>query len=171
VRPLSCACCLLWGLTYVQAASTFWWKWYLWKYLCQVNLLTRCSTRYSTPFAWGSCTLSMWTEEHISLRVVKVTSVDLEALAFILHLLSQHWIIRRLVCSSCEAMAGSLSMTITEVSSAKVAVVESGEVVRSEVYKRYRSGPRTLPWGVPAFTRESSMYSFSTLTRKYLLCR
>jgi hypothetical protein len=40
----------------------------------------------------------------------------------------------------------------TEASSAKVAVVVSGEVGRSAVYRRYRRGTRTLPWGTPAFT-------------------
>jgi hypothetical protein len=68
-------------------------------------------------------------------------------------------------------------MAITVVSFARVAVVDSDEVGRSAVHS---SGPRTLPWGMPAFTRKSSVYSFSTLTRKsrnpvlirkYLLCR
>jgi hypothetical protein len=62
-------------------------------------------------------------------------------------------------------------VAITAVSSAKVTVVDSGEVGRSAVYRRYISGPRTLPRGTPAFTGESSVYSFSTLTGKYLLCR
>jgi hypothetical protein len=52
----------------------------------------------------------------------------------------------RSVCSFCEAMAGSLSVATTSVSSAKVAVVDSGEVGRSAVYSRYNNGPRTLPW-------------------------
>jgi hypothetical protein len=43
-------------------------------------------------------------------------------------------------------MAGSLSVATTAVSSAKVAVVDSGEVGRSAVYSRYND-PRTLPWG------------------------
>jgi hypothetical protein len=68
-------------------------------------------------------------------------------------------------------MAGSFSVDITVLSLTKVAVVDSGEVGRSAVYAKYRSGPRTLPWGMPAFTGESSVCSFSTLTRKYLLCR
>jgi hypothetical protein len=40
-------------------------------------------------------------------------------------------------------MAGSLSMATTAASSAKVAVVDSGEDGRSAVYSRYNSGPRT----------------------------
>jgi hypothetical protein len=47
----------------------------------------------------------------------------------------------------------------TAVSSANVAVVESGEDGRSAVYSRYNSGPRTLPWGTPALTGENSVYS------------
>jgi hypothetical protein len=43
-------------------------------------------------------------------------------------------------------------MAMTAVSSAKVAVLESGEVGRSAVYRRYSKGPRTLPWGTPALT-------------------
>jgi hypothetical protein len=56
------------------------------------------------------------------------------------------WIASRSVCSFCEAMAGSLSVATTAVSSAKVAVADSGEVGRSAVYSRYNSSPRTLPW-------------------------
>jgi hypothetical protein len=66
-------------------------------------------------------------------------------------------------------MAGSLSMVTTAVSSAKVAVVDSGEVGRSAVYSRYNNGPRTLPWGTPVLTDDSSAYSVSTFTRKCLL--
>jgi hypothetical protein len=55
-------------------------------------------------------------------------------------------------------MAGSESVAKTAVSSAKVAVVVSGEVGRSAVYRSYRRGPRTLPWGTPAFTGKNSVY-------------
>jgi hypothetical protein len=65
-------------------------------------------------------------------------------------------------------MAGSLSVT-TAVSSAKVAVVDSGEVGRSAVYSRYNNGARTLPWGTPALTDVSSVYLVSTFMRKCLL--
>jgi hypothetical protein len=44
----------------------------------------------------------------------------------------------------CEAMAGSLSMASTAVSSAKVAVIDSGEVGKSVVFIRYNNDPRTL---------------------------
>jgi hypothetical protein len=64
-------------------------------------------------------------------------------------------------------MAGSL-LTTTAVLSAKFAI-DSGEVSRSAVYIRYSNGPRTLPWGTPALTEESSVYSVSTFTRKCLL--
>jgi hypothetical protein len=36
-------------------------------------------------------------------------------------------------------------MATTAVSSAKFAVVDSGKVVKSAVYRRYNNGPRTLP--------------------------
>jgi hypothetical protein len=62
-------------------------------------------------------------------------------------------------------------MATTVVSSANVAVVDSGEVGRSAVYSRYNNGPRTLPWGTPALTDDSSVYSASTLTRKCLPCK
>jgi hypothetical protein len=45
-------------------------------------------------------------------------------------------------------MAGSLSVATTAVSSAKVAVVNSGDVGRSVVYRRYSNGLRILPWGL-----------------------
>jgi hypothetical protein len=57
-----------------------------------------------------------------------VNVTDLDPLAFILHFLSQYWIAARLVCSFCEAMAGTLSVASTAVLSAKVAVVYAGEV-------------------------------------------
>jgi hypothetical protein len=41
-------------------------------------------------------------------------------------------------------MAGSLSVATTAISSANVAVVDSGEVGRSVVYAMYNNGPRKL---------------------------
>jgi hypothetical protein len=100
------------------------------------------------------------TGEHVSLRVVNVTWIDLGPSAFILYFSNQFFIASRFVCSFCEAMAGSLSMVTTTVSSAKVAVVDSGEVGRSTVYSRHTSnnGPRTLPWDTPALAGERSVY-------------
>jgi hypothetical protein len=66
---------------------------------------------------------------------------------------SQDWILRREAWSFWEAVAGSQSVAMTAVSSAKVVVMESGEVGRSAVYRRYSKGPRKLPWGTPALTR------------------
>jgi hypothetical protein len=77
--------------------------------LCQVSLLSRCSLRYLTS-SWVSYTLFIWTGEHISPRVVNVTWIDLDSLAFILNFVNQFWIASRLVCSFCEATAGPLSM-------------------------------------------------------------
>jgi hypothetical protein len=57
--------------------------------LCQVSLLSRCSPIYLTASSWGSCTLFIWTGGHVSLRVVNVTWIDLDSLAFILHFLNQ----------------------------------------------------------------------------------
>jgi hypothetical protein len=103
---------------------------------------------------------------------VNVTWINLDLLAFVPHFKNQFWIVSRLFCSLCEAMAGSLSVAITAVSLAKVAVVDSGEVGRSVVYIRYNNnGPRTLPWGMPALTEDSSVYSDSACTRNCLLCK
>jgi hypothetical protein len=63
-------------------------------------------------------------------------------------------------------MPGSLSVDNIAVLSTNAVVVDSVEVGRSAVYSRYNSGPRTLPWGTPALTGESSVYSISTFTRK-----
>jgi hypothetical protein len=52
---------------------------------------------------------------------------------------------KRWVWSFWEAAVGSPSEARTTVSSAKVAMVESGEVGMSAVKSRYKSGPRTLP--------------------------
>jgi hypothetical protein len=81
---------------------------------------------------------------------VNVTWTDLDLLAFILSFLIQFWIIAMFVCSFCEAMAGSLFVPNTAVSSGKVSVLNSGEVGRIAVYSRYNNGPRTLPWGTPS---------------------
>jgi hypothetical protein len=101
-----------------------------------------------------------------------VVVVVVKPLAFVLHFLNLFWNASRLVCSLCDAMAGSLPMTSTAVSSAKIAVIDSGEVDRSAVYYiRHNNGPRTLAWGTPALTRESSVHSISAFTRKCLLCK
>jgi hypothetical protein len=47
--------------------------------------------------------------------------------------LNQFWIVSRLICGFCEAMAGSLSVATTAASSSKVGVVDSGEADRSAV--------------------------------------
>jgi hypothetical protein len=78
----------------------------------------------------------------------------LHPLAFILYFLSQFWTASRLVCRFCE---GSLSVVSITVSSAKVAVVDSGEVGVSAVYNRYNNGPRKLPCGTPALSEDSSL--------------
>jgi hypothetical protein len=70
---------------------------------------------------------------HVALRVVNVMCIDLDPLAFILHFASQLCIASKLVCSLFEAMAGSLAVAITAVSSAKVADLVSGETGRSAV--------------------------------------
>jgi hypothetical protein len=50
-------------------------------------------------------------------------------------------------------------MANTAVLMGNVAVIDSVEDDRSVVYSRYNSGPRTLPWGTPALTGESFVYS------------
>jgi hypothetical protein len=49
------------------------------------------------------------------------------------------------------AFSGSSLTDKTAVSSANVPIVLFGEVGMSDVNKRYRVGPRTLPCGTPAF--------------------
>jgi hypothetical protein len=68
--------------------------------------------------------------------MVNVMCVDLDPLAFLLHFASQLCVPSKLVCSLLEAMAGSLSVAITAVSSAKVADVVFGEIGRSAVNNR-----------------------------------
>jgi hypothetical protein len=52
--------------------------------LCQVCLLSSCSPKYLTS-SRGSCTLFVWTGGHVSLRVLNITWIELDSLAFILH--------------------------------------------------------------------------------------
>jgi hypothetical protein len=87
----------------------------------------------------------MWICGHVSSLLVNVTWIDSVSLALIRQFFSQNWIARRAVWSFWEAVAGAVSAAITAVSSAKVAVMESGEVGRSAVYRRYSKGPKTLP--------------------------
>jgi hypothetical protein len=86
----------------------------------------------------------------------------LGSVSFYSPFLNHFWVAVLLVCSFCEAMAGSLSVDSTAVSSAKVAVVDSGEVGRSAVYSRYNTDPGTLTWHTPALTAGSSVYLVST---------
>jgi hypothetical protein len=62
--------------------------------------------------------------------------VDLDPLAFILHFASQLYIASKLACSLLEAMAVSLSVAITAVSSAEIADIVSGETGRSALNSR-----------------------------------
>jgi hypothetical protein len=62
-------------------------------------------------------------------------------------------------------------MAMTAVSSANVAVMESEEVGRSAVYKRYSNGPRTLPLGTPALTGVRFASSELVFTMKWRLDR
>jgi hypothetical protein len=64
--------------------------------------------------------LFIWTWGHVSLSVVNVTWIDLDAIAFILHFLNYSSIASRMVCSLCEEMTGSLSVTTTAVSSQRL---------------------------------------------------
>jgi hypothetical protein len=140
--------------------------------LCQVSFLSRRSPRYLTPSACTSWTLFMWMGGNVSLRVVNVTWVYLKSLALTLHFMSQICIARRLNCNLLETVVVRLlSMARTAVSSGKVADVVSYEAGRSAVISKYSSGPRTLPWGTPAWMGKSSVYSFSILTRKYLMMK
>jgi hypothetical protein len=127
--------------------------------LRQVNLLSRCKPRYITSSCWGRFTLCMWIGGHVSLREGNVKWADLYSIAIILHFFSHFCIACRLVCSSCEAMPGSLSAANTAVSSATVAVVDSVDVGRSVVCSRYNSDPSTLSLATPVLTGKSSVCS------------
>jgi hypothetical protein len=72
-----------------------------------------------------------------------MTWTDLIQLAFFSLFFLKFWIAPRLVYSFSEAMARSLSMANTAISSAKVPVVDTGVVGRSAMYSRYNNGPRT----------------------------
>jgi hypothetical protein len=87
--------------------------------LCQVSLLSRCSPRYLTSSSWGSCTLFIWSGGHVSRRVVNVTWIDLDSLAFFLHPLTSLGLqVDRFVVSV--KQAGLLSVATTAVSSQRL---------------------------------------------------
>jgi hypothetical protein len=79
--------------------------------------------------------------------MANVTWAELHSLAFILHFFIHIFIASSLVCSSYDALPGSLFVANTAVSSANVGAVDSVEIGRSAVYSFYNSDPRTLPWG------------------------
>jgi hypothetical protein len=60
-------------------------------------------------------------------------------------------------------------VAMTAVLSEKVAVMESGEVGKSAVYRRYSKGPRMLPWGTLALTGVRSVNPVSIFTMKWRL--
>jgi hypothetical protein len=138
---------------------------------CQVSRRLRLSPKYLTLLSGGICTSFIWTGGHVARHVGNVTWTDLVSLAFICHIFSQDWIARREAWSSWEAVAGSQSVVTTAVSSAKVAVMESGEVGRSAVYRRYSKGSRTLLWGTPALTGVRFVGSVLTFMMKWRLDR
>jgi hypothetical protein len=63
---------------------------------------------------------------HVSLRIVIVTWIDLNSLAFILHFLNQFWIASRSVCSFCECLDHCTWLLLQ--CRRQVAVEDSGEV-------------------------------------------
>jgi hypothetical protein len=81
--------------------------------LCQVSLLSRHSPRYGLGAHFHLCN---------ECDVDRLGSVSCNS-----PFLNQFWIASRLVYSLCEAMAGSLSMATTAVSSVKVTAADSGE--------------------------------------------
>jgi hypothetical protein len=106
----------------------------------------------------------VWTKGHVSLHVVNVMWSDSDPFAFVLHLFNHFCIAARLVCSCCEAVAGSLSVASTALSAEKVDIVYlySGELDRSTVYSRYNNDP----WVTCSLTGESSVYLFFSLYEK-----
>jgi hypothetical protein len=52
-----------------------------------------------------------------------------------------------------------------------VVVVVVGEVGRSTVYMRYSNGPRTLPWGTPAWIGDRVWWGEAILTKEEIIER
>jgi hypothetical protein len=82
---------------------------------CQVSLLLKCSLIYMIY----SCCLHGPRDTFL---FVNVTPTYLNPLVLFSIYFNNFWISARLVCSFCEAMAGSLSVATTAVSSVNVAV-------------------------------------------------
>jgi hypothetical protein len=66
----------------------------------------------------------------VSHLVANVTWTDLVSLTFVLQAFSQDWISKRVAWSFWEAVAGSWSVAMTEVSPKNVAVMESSAFLR-----------------------------------------
>jgi hypothetical protein len=121
------------------------------KCLSQVSLLPRCNPRYLT-YSLGELHI-VYMDRVASFSSCSECYVDrLGSVSFVSPFLIHIWIASRLVCSLCEAMAGSLSVAATAIASE---MVDSGEVGRSALYSRYNNSPRTLPWTTPALTGET----------------
>jgi hypothetical protein len=127
----------------------------------QVSLLLKCSLIYLISSSWGSCTLCTWTEGHIPLR--QCGADRLGPVSFYSPFFNKFWIVPRLVCSFCEAMAGTLSVASTAVSLLEVAAVDSAVIGRSAGYDTNNYDLGTLPCGTSALVGKSSVYSVSIL--------
>ena len=82
------------------------------------------------------------------------------------HCRVQSFISSAALCNFSVASTTSPPTAVIEVSSAKVATVVPSSCGRSLVYRRYKTGPSTLPCGTPALMGLSPEYSLSCLTRK-----
>jgi len=91
--------------------------------LCEVSFRSKCIPRYFTSSGWVSWLLLSWTGGHVFFFKVKVTWTYFGSFTFINHFFNHSWILFKLVCSLCVAIAGSSCVVRTAVSSAKTAVV------------------------------------------------
>jgi hypothetical protein len=106
-----------------------------------------------------------------SLRVVNVTCIDLDPIAFILHFYTNFGLQISWFAVCMKQWLDHCPWLVLQYRRQCFAVIDSGEVGRSAVYSRYNNGPRTLPWITPALAEESSVNSYSTFTKKCLLCK
>jgi hypothetical protein len=129
-----------------------------------VNLLSIVIPRYLIYVFRGIWISLMVTSGVEFFRRVKVMEQDLFSFILIRHFSNQVYRVLKWYWRSDAALLESSLTDNTTVSSANVPRVVLVEVGRSDFYRTYKVGPRTLPCGTPAFIGCSSDFSFPTLT-------
>jgi len=139
---------------------------FFWTCTFQHSLASSVMPRYFAVWEWVMVLPFITTGIWWYLLLVKVTWIDLSLLSLISYCRVQLFISSAAICNFSVASTTSAPTAMMAVSSAKVATVGPSGCGRSLVYRRYKTGPSTLPCGTPTLMGLSPEYSSSCLTWK-----